>query len=129
MLFYLTSAPTTPTITLDYAFGGPNHDDSVHVDVPTTTPTPQSSFTTCCGPRVLMVRNLLVYVCEMMSESRKSLDKNGGHVTTTTSTVKMACVDNDALVSDQGCHIKLTKNTWSKRLCTLLGLSSVDRNN
>jgi hypothetical protein len=59
MLFYLTSAPTTPAVTLHHAFGGPNHDDSVHVDVPTTTPTPQSSSTTCCGPRVLIVRDIL----------------------------------------------------------------------
>ena len=35
----------------------------------------------------------------------------------------MARVDNDALVSDQGCHIKLNRRTWSKRLCTLLGWS------
>ncbi len=60
-----------------------------------------------------------------MSESRKSFDKNGGHVTT--STVKMVCFDNVALVSNQGCHIKLTRNTGSKQLCTLLGVSSVDR--
>jgi len=60
-----------------------------------------------------------------MSESPKSFDKNG--VDVTTSTVEMARVDNDALVSDQGCHIKLTRNTRSKRLCTLLGLSSVDQ--
>ncbi len=100
MLFYLTSAPTTPTITLQHAFGDPNHDDSVHVDVPTTTPTPQFSSTTCCGPWVFMVHDLLVYVCEIMSESRKSFAKNGGHVTT--STVKMVCVDNDALVSTRG---------------------------
>jgi hypothetical protein len=107
MLFYLTSAPTTPAITLHHAFGDPNHDDSVHVDVATTTPTPQSFSTTCCGPWVLMVRDLLAYVCEIMSESRKCFDKNGGHVGVTTSTVKMACVDNDAWVSDQaGCHIK-----------------------
>jgi hypothetical protein len=76
MLFYLTSAPTTPAVTLHHAFGGPNHDDSVHVDVPTTTPTPQSSSTTCCRPRVLMVCDLLVYVCEIMSESQKSFDKH-----------------------------------------------------
>ncbi len=31
----------------NHAFGGPNHDDSVRVDVPTHTPTPQPSFTTC----------------------------------------------------------------------------------
>jgi hypothetical protein len=117
MLFYLTSAPTTPAITLHHAFGGPNHDDSIHVDVPTTTPTPQSSFTTCCGPRVLMVRDLLVYVCGIMSESRKSFDENGGHVTT--STVKMACVDNDALVSDQGCHISNSPETQGLNDCAL----------
>jgi hypothetical protein len=84
MLFYLTSAPSNPAIALHHAFGGPNHDDRVHVDVPTTTPTPQSSSTTCCRPRVLMVHGLLVNVCEIMSESRKSLDKKGGHVTTST---------------------------------------------
>jgi hypothetical protein len=99
MLFYLTSAPTTPAIMLHHAFGGPNHDDSVHVDVPITTPTPQSSSTTCRGPRMLLVCDLLVYVCKKMSESRKSLDKKiGGHVTT--STVKMVYFDNNALVSD-----------------------------
>ncbi len=122
MLFYLTSAPTTPTITLCHAFGGLNHDDSVHVDVPTTTPTPQSSSTTCCGPRVLMVHDFLVFVCKIMSESRKSFDKNGGHVTT--STVKTVCVDNDALVSNQGCHTSNSPET--KQLCNLLVLSSVD---
>jgi hypothetical protein len=100
MLFYLTSAPTIPAITLHPAFGGPNHDDSVHVDVPTTTPRPPSSSTTCCGPLVLMNRDLLVYVCEIMSESRKSLDKNGGHVTT--STVKMVYVDNDNSSVERG---------------------------
>ncbi len=103
------SEPSAPTITLHHAFGGPNHDDSVHVDVPTPTPTPQPSSTTCCGPRVLMICNLLVYVCEIMSESWKSFNKNGGHVTT--STVKVACVDNDALVSDQGCHISNSPET------------------
>jgi len=41
-------------------------------------------------------------------------------------TVKIARVDNDALVSDQGFHIKLIINTWSKRLSTLQGLSYVD---
>ncbi len=117
MLFYLTSAPTTPTITLHHAFSVPNHDDSVHVDVLTTTPTPQSSSTTCCRPRVLMVRDLLVYVCKIMSESRKGFDKKGGNVTT--STVKMACVDNDALVSDQGCHISNSPKTHSLSDCAL----------
>ncbi len=43
MLFIITSAPSTPAITLHYAFGGPNHDDSVHVDAPTNTMTPQIS--------------------------------------------------------------------------------------
>jgi hypothetical protein len=28
-------------------FGGPNHDDSVHVDAPTTIATPQTSSTIC----------------------------------------------------------------------------------
>ena len=31
----------------NHAFGGPNHDDSVRVDAPTTTHTPQPSSTTC----------------------------------------------------------------------------------
>ena len=31
----------------NHAFGGPNHDDSVRVDAPTTTPTPQPFSTTC----------------------------------------------------------------------------------
>ncbi len=117
MLFYLTSAPTTPTITLHHAFGGPNHDDSVHVDMPTTTPTPQFSSTTCFRPWVLMVRNLLVYVYEIMSESRKSFNKNGGHVTT--STVKMVCINNDALVSNQGCHISNSPETQDLNNCAL----------
>ncbi len=117
MLFYLTFAPTTPTITLHHAFCCPNHNDSVHVDVPTTTPTPQSSSTICLGPRVLMVCDLLVYVCKIMPESRKSFDKNGGHVTT--STVKMACVDNDALVSNQGCHISNSPETHGLSDCAL----------
>ncbi len=117
MLFYLTSAPTTPPITLHHAFGGPNHDDSVHVDNPTTTPTPKSSSTTCNGPWLLMVYNLLVYICEIMSESWKSFDKNGGHVTT--STVKMACVDNDAMVSDQGCHVSNSPETQGLNDCAL----------
>jgi len=38
-------------------------------------------------------------------------------------TVKMVCVDNDTLVSDQVYYIKLTRNTSSQQLCTLLGLS------
>ncbi len=117
MFFYLTSAPTTPAFTLHHAFSGPNHDDSIHVDVPTTTPTPQSSSTTCCGPWVLMVCNLLVYVCKIMSESRKSFDKNGGHVTT--SDVKIVCIDNDALVSDQGCHISNSPETHGLSNCGL----------
>ncbi len=117
MLFYLTSAPTTPAITPHHAFGCPNHDDSVHVNVSATTPTPHSSSTTCCGPRVLMVRDLLVYVCEIMSESQKIFDKNGGHVTT--STVKMVCVDNDALVSNQGCHISNSPETQVLNDCAL----------
>jgi len=41
-------------------------------------------------------------------------------------TVKIARVDNDALVSDLGFLIKLIVNTWSKQLCTLQGLSNVD---
>ncbi len=41
-------------------------------------------------------------------------------------TVKIVRVDNDALVSDQGFLIKLIVNIWSKRLCTLQGLSNVD---
>ena len=74
------------------------------MDVPTTTfPTPQSSSTTCCGLWVLMVRDLLVYVGKIMSDSRKSFNKNFDHVTPTA--VKMAQVDNDASVSDQGYHI------------------------
>ena len=87
---------------LHHAFGGPNHDDSVHVDVPATTPTPQSSSTTCFGPRVLMVCNLLVYVGEIMSASGKSFNKNVKHVTPIT--VKMAQIDNGTSVSDQKCH-------------------------
>jgi hypothetical protein len=117
MIFYLTSAPTTPTITLHHAFGCPNHDDRVHVNVPTTSPTPHSSSTTCCGPRVLMVPDLLVYVSKIMSESRKGFDKNGGHVTT--STVKMVCIDNDALVSDQGCRISNSPETQGLNNCAL----------
>ena len=31
----------------NHSFGGPNHDDSVCVDAPTTTPAPQLSSTTC----------------------------------------------------------------------------------
>ena len=31
----------------NHSFGGPNHDGSVRVDAPTTTPTPQPSSTTC----------------------------------------------------------------------------------
>ena len=53
------------------------------------------------------------------------LDKNV-EFGTRASTVKTARVDNDAPVSDQGCHIKLTGRGWSKRLCTLLGQSGVD---
>jgi hypothetical protein len=52
-----------------------------------------------------------------MSESRKSFDKNGGHVTT--STVKMSCVDNAALVSDQGCHISDSPETHGLNDCAL----------
>ncbi len=66
---------------------------------------------------MLMVRDLLVYVCEIMSESRKSFDKNGGHVTTLT--VKVACVDNDALVSDQGCGITNSPETQGLNDCAL----------
>ncbi len=40
--FIITSAPSTPAITLHYAFGGLNHDDSVQVDT-LTTPPPQTS--------------------------------------------------------------------------------------
>jgi hypothetical protein len=47
MLFYHNFAQSTPTITLHHAFGGPNHDDSVHVDAPTTTVTPQTSSPSC----------------------------------------------------------------------------------
>ena len=55
--------------------------------------------------------------------AQKSFDKF--HLLHNTSTVKTVYVDNDALASDQGCHIKLTRNTWSKQLCTLMGWSSV----
>ena len=45
----LVAAPQTPlllpAITLHHAFGGQNHDDSVHVDALTTTVTPQTSST------------------------------------------------------------------------------------
>ncbi len=41
-------------------------------------------------------------------------------------TVKIVWFDNDALVSDQGFHIKLIVNTWSKQLCSLMGPSNVD---
>ena len=44
---YHTSAQSTLTITPHYAFGGPNHDDIVHVDIPTTTVTPQTSSPSC----------------------------------------------------------------------------------
>jgi hypothetical protein len=40
MLFYHNFAQSTPTITPHHAFGGRNHDDSVHVVAPTTTVTP-----------------------------------------------------------------------------------------
>jgi hypothetical protein len=39
---------------LPHAFGGTNHDDSVHVDAPTTTPTPQTSSPSCWRPPVLI---------------------------------------------------------------------------
>jgi hypothetical protein len=37
---YHTFAQSTPTITLHHAFDGPNRDDGVRVDAPTTTVTP-----------------------------------------------------------------------------------------
>ena len=43
----LTCAPSFPSTALNHAFGGPNHDDSVHVDAPTTIATPQTSSTIC----------------------------------------------------------------------------------
>ena len=52
---------------------------------------------------MLMVCNLLVYVGNIISESRKSFDKNGGHGTT--SSVKMQQVDNEDSVSNQGWRI------------------------
>ena len=64
-----------------------------------------------------MVRDHLVQECEIMSESRKSFDKIGGDVTT--STVEMARVDNDALVSDQGCHISNSPETHGLNDCAL----------
>ncbi len=44
----------------------------------------------------------------------------------------MAKIDNDASVSDEAVfrqgvpYIKLIVNTWSKRLCALMGRSNVD---
>jgi len=43
----LTCAPSFPSTSLNHAFGGPNHDDSVHVDAPTTIATPQTSSKIC----------------------------------------------------------------------------------
>jgi hypothetical protein len=42
---------------------------------------------------------------DILCESRKSIDRNGDH--DTTSTVNMAQASNDALVSDQGYHISI----------------------
>jgi hypothetical protein len=56
-----------------------------------------------------MVYNLLVYVGKIMSDKNVKDD--------TPATVKIECVDNDILVSNQvgvSC-IKLTRNTWSKQ--------------
>ena len=41
----------------NHAFSGPNHDHSVGVDAPATTPTPQLYSTTSWGPLGLMSRN------------------------------------------------------------------------
>ncbi len=43
MLFYNLLFTSTPCTTLNYAFGGPNHDDSVHADAP-TAPQPTELF-------------------------------------------------------------------------------------
>ncbi len=44
---FLTCAPSFPSTALNHVFGGPNHDDSVHVDAPTTIATPQTSSKIC----------------------------------------------------------------------------------
>ena len=43
-----TCAPSCPSIALNHAFGGPNNDNSVHVDAPTTIATPQTSSKIIC---------------------------------------------------------------------------------
>jgi hypothetical protein len=54
---------------------------------------------------MLMVCDLLVYVGEIVSESRKSFNKIVED--DTPATVKVERIDNGALVSDQGYHISL----------------------
>ena len=114
-----------PSTVLPHAFGGPNHDDSVPVDAPTTTVTPQDPFNNVLTTSVINSLQYILWVGEIYCQQHYLFDKNVKHVTPTT--VKMAQVDNETSVSNQGCHISNSPQSHeSKQLCTLLGVSSVD---
>jgi len=88
----LTCSLSFPSTTLNHAFGGPNHDDSVHVDAPTTIATPQTSSNICWQhPRYIP------WVGKIYHQYHYWLDKNVEDVTPPT--VKIVLFDNSALVS------------------------------
>ena len=74
----LTCAPLCPSTALNHAFGGPNNDDSIHVDAPTTIATPQTS-STICWQRLLSIvcdisHGLARYIVSNISCSTKMLN-------------------------------------------------------
>jgi hypothetical protein len=61
----------------NHVFGGPNHDDSVHVDAPTTIATPQTSSTICWQRLWLIVLDISHGLARYIT-SNYWLDKKGG---------------------------------------------------
>ena len=96
----LTCAPLCPSTALNHAFSGSNNDDSVHVNAPTTIASPQTSSTICWQCLLSIVRNISCGLARFIVSNISCSTKNVEHLTPTA--VNMACVDNDAPVSNQG---------------------------
>ena len=112
-----TCAPSCPSIALNHAFGGPNNDNSVHVDAPATIATPQTSSTICWQRLLSIVRDISRGLARYIFSSNISFSKKMLNILRLLwYTVNMACVDNDAPVSNQGHHINLTGRSCFNRL-------------
>ena len=66
--FVIIYTPSSLSFALHHAIRSPYHDDSVHADVSTTTPTPQTSSTTRWWPPVMLRSWCISSVCEIFCQ-------------------------------------------------------------